>query len=97
MAAKQTKNQSIKQKSITPEAKDPEVIENNALLPVNPLLQSPVITPGQETEQKVQIITEIESLAEITKQQLSMRRQRVELEVENKKLDAAKGTIDSVS
>lgn len=71
------------------------------LLPVNPLLhpiqQGPgIITPEEETAQKVELITEIESLAEINKQALQARRQRVELEVENKKLDTAKKTIDSV-
>ena len=55
-----------------------------------------VISPSEEIEQKVQAVTEIESLAEINKQQLSVRRQRVELEVENKKLDTAKKTIDSI-
>jgi len=75
--------------------KAPEVVENH-LLPVNPLMQSPLITPSQETEQKVQVINEIESLAEINKQQLSVRRERVALEVDNKKLDAAKKTIDSI-
>lgn len=75
-----------------------EVIDTKteSLLPVNPLMQSPIITPGQETEQKVEVINEIESLAEITKQQLAMRRQQVELEVENKKLDTAKKTIDNI-
>ena len=74
--------------------------EKKELLPYNPLLatnQQPVpITASQELEQKVEIINEIESLAEITKQQLSMRRQRVELEVENKKLDVAKQTISTI-
>jgi len=74
--------------------------EKKELLPYNPLLamnqQPQPITVVEETEKKVEIISEIESLAEITKQQLSMRRQRVELEVENKKLDVAKTTIDNI-
>lgn len=90
MAEKQTKARKTPSKSSEKEALE------NALLPVNPLLQSPIITPGQETEQKVQIITEIESLVEINKQQLSVRRERIALEVDNKKLDAAKKTIDSI-
>ncbi len=36
------------------------------------------------------MITEIESLAQINKQQLAVKRQQVELEVDNKKLDTAK-------
>jgi len=74
--------------------------KNSELLPYNPLLapeqQNLVITPEAEVEKKVEIVEEIESLAEITKQQLSLRRQRVELEVENKKLDVAKQTIGTI-
>lgn len=66
------------------------------LLPFNPLLQSPVITVNDETEQKVQMISEIETLAEINKQQLAVKRQQIELEVDNKKLDTAKKTIGAV-
>ncbi len=81
-------------------AKPIEVLDKQDLLPVNPLLQpiqhQSVITVNDETEQKVQLVNEIESLAEINKQALMARRQRVELEVENKKLDVAKQTIDSI-
>lgn len=78
-------------------AKPKQEVAGNNLLPVNPLMQSDIIvSPEEETEMKVQAITEIESLAEITKQQLAMRRQRVELEVENKKLDTAKKAIDNI-
>jgi hypothetical protein len=66
----------------------------------NPLLANQsrelVISPGQELEQKIDMLNEIDSIATITKQQLSVRRQRVELEVENKKLDTAKKTIDNI-
>ncbi len=69
----------------------------NTLLPFNPLLQqSPLITPESETEQKVQIINEIESLVELNKQKLAAKRQQMELIVDNKKLDAANKTIDSI-
>jgi len=54
-----------------------------------------MISPAQELEQKIDMLTEIDSIATITKQQLSIRRQRVELEVENKKLDAGKKIIDA--
>ncbi len=81
-------------------AKPVEVLDKQGLLPVNPLLQpnqhQSVITVNDEIEQKVELVNEIESLAEINKQALMARRQRVELEVENKKLDAAKKTIDSI-
>lgn len=78
-------------------AKTKRETAKNALLPVNPLMNPNIIvSPEDETEMKIQAINEIESLAEITKEQLSIRRQRVELEVENKKLDTAKKTIDNI-
>lgn len=54
------------------------------------------IPQSQEIEEKVQLITEIESIAELAKQELSVKRQQVELMVENKKLDTANKTIDSI-
>jgi hypothetical protein len=65
-------------------------VNEATLLPVNPLMQSVIITPGEETEQKVAMINEIESLAEINKQQLAVRREKVSLENDNKKLDISK-------
>ena len=66
----------------------------------NPLLigqqKELVISPSQETEQKIEIINNIESLTELAKQELSAKRQKIELQVENKKLDTAKKTIDSI-
>ncbi|MFA5322138.1 MAG: hypothetical protein WC373_05635 [Smithella sp.] len=93
-----TAKKSTKSKPKTEKAKPAP--KKNELLAYNPLIpqsqQNLPITVGQETEQKVEIINEIESLAEIKKQQLSIRRQRVELEVENKKLDVAKQTISTI-
>lgn len=54
------------------------------------------IPQAQEIEQKVQAITEIESLAEINKQQLAVRRERVSLELDNKKLDVAKTILEGI-
>ena len=95
-----TKSKS-KKPPVKPKAAPPmEIVESedysNSLLPVNPLLQSPVITVNDETEQKIDMINEIESLATINKQRLAVRRERVELEVDNKKLDTAKKTIGAI-
>lgn len=68
----------------------------NELLEVNPLMQSQVITVNDETEQRVEMINEIESLTELSKQQLSIKRQKIEMEVDNKKLDTAKKTISTI-
>ncbi len=77
----------------TPKKDPPQVFDN-------PLLQQQstelTITPSQEIEQKVEVITEIESLATITKQQLALRRERVTLEIDNKKLETAKQTIGAI-
>ncbi len=86
---------SAKSKEPTVDIFEPSPLETE-LLPVNPLLQSPVITVDYETEQKVQMITEIESLVQINKQQLAVKRQQVELEVDIKKLDTARKTVGAV-
>lgn len=71
-------------------------LDQKELLPVNPLLEDPAIDPNDEIEMKVQAIHEIESLAELNKQQLMVKRQQVELEVDNKKLDTAKKTVTTL-
>lgn len=70
--------------------------ETTELLPYNPLLGSNIVTVENELERKIEAVNEIESLAELNKQQLMVKRQRVELEVDNKKLDTAKKTISTV-
>ncbi len=54
------------------------------------------ISPTQELGQKIDMINEIESLTILAKQQLSAKRQQIELEVETKKLEAANKTIDNI-
>lgn len=66
------------------------------LLPFNPLMDAPLVSVDEETETRVQMIEEVESLAEINKQQLAAKRQQAELIVDNKKLDTALKTIDTV-
>jgi hypothetical protein len=98
MATKQsraTKKTPAKPSETVVDTFEPSSLENE-LLPVNPLLQSPIISLNDETEQKVQMITEIESLAQINKQQLAVKRQQIELEVDNKKLDTARKTVGAV-
>ena len=97
MAAKKT---TIKK---TAKAPDVEIVdsipaqeETTELLPYNPLLGNNVVTVDNELDMKIDAINEIESLAELNKQQLMAKRQRVELEVDNKKLDTAKKTISTV-
>lgn len=93
VSKKTTKKPTTKDKS---KVVEPKIIEETTLLPENPLVASPVIAPNDELEQKVDMINEIESLAELNKQQLSIKRQRVEIEVDNKKLDTALKTISTV-
>lgn len=66
------------------------------LLPFNPLMANPAMSIDNETETRVQMIEEVESLAVINKQQLMAKRQQAELIVDNKKLDTALKTIDTV-
>ena len=97
--AKKATNSKAKDKK---QAIDANVLEEEKdvkkadLLAVNPLLGSQVITVADETEQKVAMINEIESLTELNKQQLSIKRQKVEMEVDNRKLDTALKTISTV-
>ena len=102
---KSSSKKSTKQKPKTPEIVNElpeymqdmvEVDEKTGRLLDNPLMPNPVISPTDEMDQKVEVINEIESLSELAKQQLSIRRQKVELEVENKKLDTAVKTINNI-
>ena len=61
--------------------------------PVNPLLGSQVITVDDENEQKVELIEEAQSLSILNREVLEVKRRQVELEVDNKKLDAANKLI----
>ncbi len=89
------KNKTTKDKSKVVDAKVIEE-EKTDLLLSNPLLDNQVISVDNELEMKVDAINEIESLAELSKQHLLAKRQRVELEVDNKKLDTAKKTISTI-
>jgi hypothetical protein len=93
---KTAKSKSTTKKTEKLKAVDAKIIENTTLLPENPLMVSPVITPESETEQKIELVNEIESLAQLNKEQLMVKRQRVELEVDNAKLDVAKKTISTI-
>lgn len=79
--------------------------KNPVVIPANYKIESTLeeldalalaIPQAQEIEQKVEAINEIESLAEINKQQLAVRRERVSLELDNKKLDVAKTILDGI-
>jgi hypothetical protein len=54
------------------------------------------IPQAQEIEQKVEAINEIESLAEINKQKLAVRREKVSIELDNRKLDVAKTILEGI-
>ncbi len=81
-------------------AKDKKTTENKPiegeLLEYNPLLGSQAITPTSEMDTKVSVINEIESLAVLNKQHLMAKRQQVELEVDNQKLDVALKTVSTI-
>lgn len=76
------------------EVMEGEVLEE--LLPFNPLLGIQSISVNDETEQKIEMINEIESLADINKQHLAVKKQQTELLVDNKKYDTALKTIDTI-
>lgn len=93
--AKKATNSKAKDKK---QAIDAEIIEDKKdLLPINPLLGSNVISLEDENEQKVELIEEVQSLAVLNKEVLEVKRRQVELEVDNKKLDAANKLIDGIN
>ncbi|MDD4429566.1 MAG: hypothetical protein PHG64_14425 [Paludibacter sp.] len=103
MAAKKPTTKKTTAKKPKPKAPEVEIVdsipvkdEKAELLPYNPLLGSNVVTVHNELDMKIDAINEIESLAELNRQQLMAKRQRVELEVDNKKLDTAKKTISTI-
>lgn len=67
------------------------------LLPINPLLDSQVMTVDEENEQKFELIEEAQSLSVLNKEVLEVKRRQVELQVDNKKLDAANKLIDGIN
>lgn len=73
-----------------------KIDKKESLLPSNPLLDTPIVTVVDETGQKIEAIEEIESLIEINRQQLAVKRQQMELIVDNKKLDTAKKTVEII-
>jgi len=69
----------------------------NVLLENNPLMESHLVTVDDENIQRHELIEQTESLAVLNKQVLEAKRRRVELEVDNKKLDAANKMIDGIN
>ena len=73
---------------------DDEIIETveAELLPYNPLLQRPafVIDPEDETDQKVQLMEETDSLVELNEQNQKAKQRKARLEIELGKIKAAK-------
>lgn len=67
------------------------------LLLANPLMDRQPISVEEESEQKVELIEEAQSLATLNKDVLEAKRRQVELQVDNKKLDAANKLIDGIN
>lgn len=92
MTKKAKKNTKKEQKpKSTLEATEVEVVEEDDLLPYNPLIHKPItITPEEESEQKIQLIEETESLVELNEQNLKAKQRQAKLEIELKKIKTAK-------
>lgn len=54
------------------------------------------VPQAQELEQKIEMVNEIESLAELNKQVLAVKREKVSLEIDNRKLDVAKTVLEGI-
>jgi hypothetical protein len=95
MTKKAKKNTKKEQK---PKVVEAEIVEDE-LLPYNPLVQNPIapITPEEESEQKVQLIEETESLVELNEQKLKAEQRKARLEIELKKIKASKKLTDAIN
>lgn len=54
------------------------------------------VPQAQELEQKIEMVNEIESLAELNKQVLAVKREKVSLEIDSRKLDVAKTVLEGI-
>lgn len=66
------------------------------LLPVNPLMDSVIMTTEEEGKQKLELIKKASTLSEMNKQVLEGKRRQVELMVDHKKLDSALKIVDGI-
>lgn len=88
-----SKNKRNKDKGII----EGEIVEDNELLPYNPLVGSQSISVEDENNEKGELIEQAESLVELNKQVLAAKQRETELMVDNRKLDAAKKLIEGIN
>lgn len=74
-----------------------KIADDTPLLSYNPLMGNLAMTTDNELEIKHELIEEVQSIAVLNKQVLDAKRKQVELEVDNKKLDAANKLIDGIN
>ncbi|HHX62340.1 MAG TPA: hypothetical protein GX707_16755 [Epulopiscium sp.] len=67
------------------------------LLPFNPLMGNMVVSTDEENEQKLELIEQTQSLAELNKEVLEVKQRQTELIVDNRKLDAATKLIEGIN
>lgn len=72
-------------------------VNENSLLPVNPLMQNVMITPEEENEQKVELIEEVQNLAVLNKQVLEVEQKKARLEIELKKITTSRKITDVIN
>lgn len=64
---------------------------------INPLIPLEVIPPYKETEDKVALMQGIDSIASLNKQMLAVKRERAQLEIQNRGLDEAIKLINGMA
>lgn len=76
----------------------PDVISTGGSLVINPLMKSnTMITPEVEVENKIALMEEIDSVASLNKRVLAVKREKIQLDIQNKSLDEALKIIDGMS
>jgi len=99
MAEKKSTTKKTTKKTTKPTTKKvlkPEVVETPKSL-INPLMNpNTMITPTQEVEEKLTLMQDIDSITTLNKQLLAAKREKTQLQIQNRALDEANRTMDAM-
>lgn len=102
MAEKKTTAKKTTKKTTKPTTKKdkvfkPEVVEMPTKSLINPLMNpNTMITPTQEVEEKLTLMQDIDSITTLNKQLLAAKREKTQLQIQNRALDEANRTMDAM-
>lgn len=95
--AKKTTKKTTKPTTKKDKVFKPEVVEMPTKSLINPLMNpNTMITPAQEVEEKLTLMQDIDSITTLNKQLLAAKREKTQLEIQNRALDEANRTMDAM-